>query len=106
MKLSSSPRWATLCTKGLFALLPGMTELVKFTAAEGANYHCQPLARLLTETDNPGGQQWLAGALGMPSLIQRVGEHLAALRQLAPTELQTVVQENFQRLAPEVSSRC
>ena len=33
----------------LAALLPGETELVPFTAAEGANYHCQPLARLLTE---------------------------------------------------------
>ena len=33
----------------LAALLPGETELVRFTAAEGANYHCQPLARLLTE---------------------------------------------------------
>lgn len=33
----------------LAALLPGEKELVRFTAAEGANYHCQPLARLLTE---------------------------------------------------------
>ena len=33
----------------LAALVPGGTELVRFTAAEGANYHCQPLARLLTE---------------------------------------------------------
>ncbi|MGS0685546.1 alpha/beta hydrolase family protein [Nakamurella sp. GG22] len=33
----------------LASLIPGETQLVKFTAAEGANYHCQPLARLLTE---------------------------------------------------------
>ncbi len=33
----------------LAALLPGETELVPFTAAEGANFHCQPMARLLTE---------------------------------------------------------
>ncbi len=33
----------------LDSLIPGETELVRFTAAEGANYHCQPLARLLTE---------------------------------------------------------
>ncbi|MGI1848497.1 alpha/beta hydrolase family protein [Rhodococcus sp. SJ] len=29
--------------------LPGVTELVAFTAAEGANFHCQPLARALTD---------------------------------------------------------
>ncbi len=33
----------------LASLVPGETELVGFTAAEGANFHCQPLARLLTE---------------------------------------------------------
>lgn len=33
----------------LASLVPGETEVVTFTAAEGANYHCQPLARLLTE---------------------------------------------------------
>lgn len=33
----------------LAALLPGRTELVAFTAAEGADHHCQPLGRLLTE---------------------------------------------------------
>lgn len=33
----------------LASLVPGETEVVTFTAAEGANYHCQPLARLLTD---------------------------------------------------------
>jgi hypothetical protein len=30
-------------------LLPGRADLVAFTAAEGANFHCQPQARLLTD---------------------------------------------------------
>ena len=30
-------------------LAPTVSTVVKFTAAEGANYHCQPLARALTE---------------------------------------------------------
>ena len=30
-------------------LLPGRADLVAFTAAEGANFHCQPEARLLTD---------------------------------------------------------
>lgn len=33
----------------LAALAPDVTTLVRFTAAEGANLHCQPLARALTE---------------------------------------------------------
>lgn len=33
----------------LFGLLPGPKELMKFTAAEGADRHCQPLARKLTD---------------------------------------------------------
>jgi hypothetical protein len=33
----------------LAALAPDVTTVVRFTAAEGANYHCQPLARTLTD---------------------------------------------------------
>jgi dienelactone hydrolase len=33
----------------LGSLLPGEHAVVPFTAAEGANFHCQPLARTLTE---------------------------------------------------------
>jgi len=30
-------------------LVPGQADLIAFTAEEGANFHCQPLGRLLTE---------------------------------------------------------
>jgi hypothetical protein len=33
----------------LAALAPDVSTLVRFTAAEGANYHCQPLGRTLTD---------------------------------------------------------
>ncbi len=33
----------------LYDLLPGPKELATFTAAQGANFHCQPLARRLTD---------------------------------------------------------
>jgi hypothetical protein len=32
----------------LAELTPGVSEVVNFTAAEGADWHCQPLARTLT----------------------------------------------------------
>lgn len=35
--------------KQLAAMLPGEKMLSSFTAAEGANFHCQPMARTLTE---------------------------------------------------------
>ena len=63
-----------------------------------------PLERLLTETDNPGGQHWLTGEVGMPCLVQTVIEHLAMLKQLTTIDLMAIVQNNFQRLAPEVNN--
>lgn len=36
-------------SKQLASMLPGEKTLSTFTAAEGANFHCQPLARSLTE---------------------------------------------------------
>ncbi|MGZ6869912.1 MAG: hypothetical protein ACXVHI_06345 [Frankiaceae bacterium] len=30
-------------------MLPGKKELVKFTAAEGADLHCEPMGRSLTD---------------------------------------------------------
>jgi len=46
----------------LARLTPGVSTLVRFTAAEGANHHCQPLARALTEQRM---FDWLAGIDGL-----------------------------------------
>lgn len=50
---------------------------------------------LLTETDNPGGQQWLNGEFGMPSLVQKVIDKLAELKDKTPPETQELVMTNF-----------
>lgn len=57
-----------------------------------------PLDRLLTETDNPGGWQWLTGEPGMPAILPRVVQELGRVRGLAPDEMASVVEENARRL--------
>ncbi|HYT53767.1 MAG TPA: TatD family hydrolase [Verrucomicrobiae bacterium] len=53
---------------------------------------------LLTETDNPGGLKWLNGDVGMPTVIEKVVEALAELRQSTPDQIESLVQTNFVRL--------
>jgi TatD DNase family protein len=57
-----------------------------------------PPERLLTETDNPGGWQWLTGALGMPLLVRDVVHALAGLRKTTMNNISRTVQDNFARL--------
>ena len=53
---------------------------------------------LLIETDNPGGLKWLNGDVGMPTVIEKVVEALAELRQSTPDQIESLVQTNFVRL--------
>jgi hypothetical protein len=46
--------------KQLYGLLPGEKEIIGFTQAQGANFHCQPTARQLTHTQM---LDWLADRL-------------------------------------------
>ncbi|MFN8486695.1 MAG: TatD family hydrolase [Caldilineaceae bacterium] len=62
-----------------------------------------PLAQLLTETDNPGGQQWLTGEVGMPHVTNNVVAYLARMHNLPTTELLTLIEQNFRQFAPELS---
>ena len=57
-----------------------------------------PDGRLLTETDNPGGLQWLKGVVGMPSEIQQVVNELALLRNSDAASISRTVHLNFVRL--------
>lgn len=57
-----------------------------------------PDDRLLTETDNPGGWQWLTGDMGMPERISDVVVDLAALRGTAPEAIEALVADNLRRL--------
>ena len=57
-----------------------------------------PVGQLLTETDNPGGQKWLTGSLGMPGLILDVVREISEIKKIHPEELAQVIEENFARL--------
>jgi len=57
-----------------------------------------PSEQLLTETDNPGGQRWLAGTTGMPCHIKDVIEKLAKIRKTTTQDIIDTVQNNFIRL--------
>jgi len=66
--------------------------------------HIRKIARnipddlLLTETDNPGGYEWLAGTTGMPGALQEVVLELAQLRKIEYEECENMIQRNFERL--------
>lgn len=57
-----------------------------------------PMDRLLTETDNPGGQMWVKGMLGMPSVIKEVIQILAEVKNITEQVIIQAVEINFTRL--------
>jgi len=57
-----------------------------------------PLELLLTETDNPGGLEWLRGEVGRPRHLPSVVKTLAQLRSMDAAELGEVIRANFLRL--------
>jgi TatD DNase family protein len=60
-----------------------------------------PLSQLLTETDNPGGREWLTGALGMPHHIREVIQTVAGLKQNTPEVIRQTVHRNLLRLVQD-----
>jgi TatD DNase family protein len=57
-----------------------------------------PPKRLLTETDNPGGPEWLGLGRGRPALIRSVVSVLARVRATTEDQLTSQVAANFERL--------
>jgi TatD DNase family protein len=57
-----------------------------------------PGERLLLETDNPGGYEWLVGSPGMPVVLLDVLARVADLREVYVDELESHVAENWRRL--------
>jgi len=53
---------------------------------------------LLTETDNPGGLQWLKGIVGMPNHLRQVIEATARLKATSVDAMAKTVRQNFFRL--------
>ena len=56
-----------------------------------------PIDQLLTETDNPGGPEWVTGDRGQPGLIADVVAELARVRRMDPEELTSTVRSNMER---------
>jgi TatD DNase family protein len=54
-----------------------------------------PSELLLTETDNPGGPEWLLGEPGGPSLLQDAVDALAEIRGVSSLEIVETVERNF-----------
>lgn len=54
-----------------------------------------PLDRLLPETDNPSGQEWLSKNIGMPYHIKEVYEELAKIKKISFPELEQRIFENY-----------
>ena len=57
-----------------------------------------PITKVLTETDNPGGQKWLNGTVGMPQLVHRVIQMIAGLKEMNPKDVIRTIETNFSRL--------
>jgi len=54
-----------------------------------------PAELILTETDNPGGNESLTGTIGTPSLVKDVIERLAEIRGTSDEAIMTTVQNNL-----------
>jgi len=72
---------------------------VLFSAAIQEIAKSIPSSLLLTETDNPGGYQWLTGETGMPSIVAAVLGKIAELRGWSTEETEELVLRNFLTLA-------
>ena len=57
-----------------------------------------PLKQLLTETDNPGGPQWVFGEPAMPDLVKAVLQALAIVHGMDTAEMAEQVRLNMLRL--------
>jgi TatD DNase family protein len=57
-----------------------------------------PADRILTETDNPGGWEWMTGETGFPRLIEDVEREAARIRGVSRVAFGELVQENFERV--------
>lgn len=63
-----------------------------------------PADRLLTETDSPGGPEWLGLGRSRPSLVRSVVTDLARIRGTGQDEITSLVSANLDRLLPSTSA--
>ncbi len=63
-----------------------------------------PPQLLLAETDNPDSEPWLGGSRNDVALIERVYTDLAGLLKISRSGLEKLIEENFYRLLPALTS--
>lgn len=87
-----------------FERLLGLGCYFTFGPEVGSSDHIAGMARmtppdrLLTETDNPGGPEWLGLGRGRPALIRSVVSDLARVRGTTEDQLTAQVAANFENL--------
>lgn len=57
-----------------------------------------PEDRILTETDNPNGWEWLHGDPGFPNLVKNIESEIAEIRNLSHPHFSEIVSSNFKEL--------
>lgn len=57
-----------------------------------------PLDRLLTETDNPGGLEWLTGKRGTPVVLKDVIQAIAKAKETTRDSITQQIENNFSHL--------
>jgi len=62
-----------------------------------------PNDRLLLETDNPDGYQWITKSIGMPTLIYDVLAKVAQLKNINSMDLKRVLANNWGKISKEVN---
>lgn len=90
----SGPRWELkeLIKRGCYftvGVQVKYSDIIKDIARE------IPKDRLLLETDNPSGEEWLSKNIGMPCLIKDVYEEVAKLKRMSAAELELRAYENY-----------
>lgn len=60
-----------------------------------------PIDRILLETDNPAGYQWLAKEIGMPDLLLTILEKVAGIKRMSVAELESRLWRNWQAVMGE-----
>lgn len=63
-----------------------------------------PYNKILTETDNPGGPNWLFGKKGFPILIKDVVSGISSVKGKSFKQIERQVQSNFNNLADGILS--
>jgi TatD DNase family protein len=54
-----------------------------------------PVSRMLLETDNPGGYEWLTKRLGMPAILLEVFSAVSGIKGIDPDSLQKQLTQNW-----------